>query len=440
MTLAELRKALAEKVKGLDELKTKALADGATKEDTDALTKALEEIEAIEAKIKTAQQVEDIIKRSAQPVDETETRTPAAAKKDLTNVQKVGLMMTSLLANHHDKSKSPAQHLEDHGYGQVVKELITTTPSAGGYTVPTNLSSEIIEILREESAFLRGNPRRIQMPNGNITLAAGDTGVTGGYGAEATDISVEQQTFRDVSLSAKRLSVLVPMSNELLSWSIGDMEAFVREDMNGALGELMDINLFRGTGASNTPLGITRIAGVPSFAANPATGTTPEIIAAVDATLARAEWNMRSRKVLGRRAAWVMSPRTAIYLSSLRDGNGNRVYPEMNVGPNAGAGGPMLRQKPVYTTGHVPVNLGTSGLESELWLVDYSHVLFGETESGFQFKASDEASYKVAGTMYSAFQRNVTLIRALTHHDTDLRHTGAVVRVTDVDWGDALTV
>jgi HK97 family phage major capsid protein len=202
----------------------------------------------------------------------------------------------------------------------------------------------------------------------------------------------------------------------------------------------MDINLFRGTGLSNTPLGITRINGVPSFAAASATGTTAQIITAIDNTLARAEWNMRSRKVLSRRAAWVMSPRTAIFLSSLRDANGNRVYPEMNVGPNPGANTPMLRQKSVYTTGHVPVNLGTSGLESEIWLVDYSHVMFGETESGFQFAASSEASYKVSGTMYSAFQRNVTLIRALTHHDADLRHVGAVVRVTAVDWGDDLTV
>lgn len=437
MTLAQLRAALAEVLKGLPALRDKAMADEATQEDTDALAASMKKVKDLEIKIATAVEVDEAIKRAAQPVDETETRTPAVAKKDLTNVQKVGLMMTSLLANHHDKSKSPAQHLEERGYGAVVKELITTTPSAGGYTVPTNLSSEIIEILREESAFLRGNPRRIQMPNGNITIAAGDTGVTGGYGAEATDIVVEQQTFRDVSLSAKRLSVLVPMSNELLSWSIGDMEAFVREDMNGALGELMDINLFRGTGLNNTPLGITMIAGVPSFAANSATGTTAEVIAAVDTTLARAEWNMRNRKVLGRRAAWVMSPRTVIFLSSLRDGNGNRVYPELSVGPNTG-GQIMLRNKPVYTTGHVPVNLGTSGTESEIWLVDYSHVLFGETESGFQFKASDEASYKVSGTMYSAFQRNVTLIRALTHHDADLRHTGAVVRITGVDWGDDL--
>lgn len=442
MTLAELRKALAEKVKGLDELKTKALADAATTEDTDALTKALEEIEAIEAKIKTAQQVEDIIKRAAQPVDETDEqrnagKVPAETLKKLTSVQRVGVAMTAMLAAHHHKS-NPLDELDKHGFGTIAKELITTTPSAGGYAVPTNLSGEIIEILREESAFLRGMPRRIPLNNGNMSLAAGDSGVTGGYGAEATDITVEQQTFREVNLSAKRLSVLVPVSNELLSWSIGDMEAFVKDDMNGALGELMDTNLLRGSGLSNTPLGIFRINGVPTFAALAATGTQAQIIAAVEATLARAEWEMRSRKVMGRRAAWVMSPRTRIWLSGLRDANGNRVYPELSFGPGTGRDAPILRGKPVYETGHIPINLGTSGLESEIALVDYSHVLFGETESGFQFAASSEASYKVSGTVYSAFQRNVTLFRALTHHDTDVRHVGAVVVVTGVDWGDDL--
>src|SRR5690606_32811889 len=156
--------------------------------------------------------------------------------------------------------------LEANGYGQVVRELISTTPSAGGYTVPTPLENEIIEILREDSAFLAGRPRELDLPNGNHTIPAGDSGVTGGYGAEASDISVEQQTFRDVKLQAKRLSVLVPASNELLTWSIGGMQAFIEDDIRGALGEQMDLNLLRGTGLSNTPLGITNIVGVPSFA------------------------------------------------------------------------------------------------------------------------------------------------------------------------------
>jgi HK97 family phage major capsid protein len=444
MNLAQLRAALAEKIKGLPAIRDKAMAENATQEDTDALKAAMDEVKALEAKIATAVEVDEAIKRSALPVDENVTErgnatVPAETLKKLTPVQRIGVSMTAMLAAHHNKT-SPLDELEKHGFGTIAKELITTTPSAGGYAVPKNLDNEIIEILREESAFLRGNPRRIGLQNGNMNLAAGDTGVTGGYGAEATDISVEQQTFREVNLSAKRLSVLVPVSNELLSWSIGDMEAFVKDDMNGALGELMDTNLLRGSGLSNTPLGIFRIPGIPTFAALPATGTQAQIIAAVEATLARAEWEMRSRKVMGRRAAWIMSPRTRIWLSGLRDANGNRVYPELSYGPGTNNAAPMLRSKPVYETGHIPINLGTSGLESEIALVDYQHVLFGETESGFQFAVSSEASYKVSGTVYSAFQRNVTLFRALTHHDTDVRHVGAVVVITAVDWGDELAV
>src|SRR5690606_29658993 len=140
------------------------------------------------------------------------------------------------------------------------------TPSSGGYAVPEPLEGEIIEILREDSAFLAGGPRRLQLPHGNHSIPAGDSGVTGGYGAEASDIGVEQQTFRDVNLSAKRLSVLVPASNELLSWSIGGMQAFIEDDIRGALGEQMDLHLLRGDGQSNRPLGITNIVGVPSFA------------------------------------------------------------------------------------------------------------------------------------------------------------------------------
>jgi HK97 family phage major capsid protein len=428
MTLAQIRAALAEKIKGLPALRDKALADEATQADTDALKAAMDEIKALEAKIATAVEVDEAIKRAAAPVDDTETRTPAAAKKDLTPVQKMGLAVTSIIAAHHAKS-TPQAELEKHGFGGMVKELVSTTPADGGYAVPTPLSNEIIEILREDSAFLAGGPRRVGLPNGNLTIPAGDTGVTGGYGAEASNITVEQQTFRDVTLAAKRLSVLVPASNELLAWSVGDMESFIQDDMRGALGELMDLNLLRGTGASNTPVGITKVPGIPSFAAI-TVGTT--LIDKIEATLARAETEMRNRKVMGRRAAWIMAPRTRIFLSGLRDGNGNRVYPELSYGPDAN--GPMLRGKRVLETTMWPINLGTAGDESEIALVDFSHVLFGEA-SGLSFKVSDEASYNVSGTMYSAFQRNVTLVRAITHHDTDIRHLGAVVKVTGVDWG-----
>lgn len=430
MSLAELRKALADKTKGLSDLQTKAFADGATQEDTDALQKALDEIDGINAKIALAERAENAVKAAARPVDETETRaTPAQPEKKLTPVQKLGLAVTSIISAHHERS-TPQAELEKHGFSGMVKELVSTTPSAGGYAVPEPLANEIIEILREDSAFLAGNPRRVGLPNGNLTIPAGDTGVTGGYGAEASDIGVEQQTFREVTLSAKRLSVIVPASNELLAWSIGGMESFIQDDMRGALGELMDLNLLRGTGLSNTPLGITRIAGVPSFAA--ITGGT-SIIHDIEATLARAETEMRNRRVNGRRAAWIMHPRTRIFLSGLRDGNGNRVYPEIQYGPGEG-GGPRLRSKPVYETTMMPANLGTSGDETDIHLIDFSHVLFGEA-SGLSFKVSEEASYKVGGDMHSAFQRNVTLVRALMHHDADIRHTGAVVNITDVDWG-----
>lgn len=428
MTLAELRKALADKTKGLSDLQTKAFADGATQEDTDALQKALDEIDGINAKIALAERAENAVKAAAQPVDETEIRTPAEPKKDLTPVQKFGLALTSILSAHVSKS-TPQAELEKNGYGALVKNLVSTTPSAGGYAVPEVLRDEIIEILREDSAYLSGRPRRIDMPHGNVHIAAGDTGVVGGYGGEATNIGVEQQTFREVTMSAKRLSVMVPASNELLSWSIGGMEQFIRDDMQSALVEHMDLNLLRGTGLSNAPLGVIRVSGVPSFAA--ITGGA-SIIHDIEATLAKAETEMRNRRVMGRRAAWIMAPRTRIFLSGLRDGNGNRVYPEIQFGPDAG--GPRLRGKPVYETTMWPINLGIGGDDSDISLIDFDHVLFG-VSSDMSIAASDVASYNVGGTEHNAFQRNTTVFRAIMHHDTALRHVGAVVNITDVDWG-----
>lgn len=431
MNVAQLRAALAEKIKGLPALRDKALAEDATQEDTDALAASMKEVTDLEAKIATAVAVDEAIKRSAQPVDETESGSPRrmpAEVKTLTTTHKLGLAVTATVAAHKNHT-TPQIELEKNGYGQLVKELVSTSGSAGGVAVPEVLKDEIIEILRENSAFLAGGPVKLDLPNGNLTIPAGDTGVTGGYGAEASDITVEQQTFREVKLAAKRLTTLVPASNELLSWSIGGMQSFIEMDMRGALGELMDLNLLRGTGLNDTPLGITKVQNVPSFAAITTAGST---IGNIEASLAKAETEMRNRKVKGRKAAWVMAPRTRIFLSGLRDGNNNRVYPEIQFGPDAG--GPRLRNKPVYETTEIPTNLGTGGDETDIHLIDFSHVLFGEA-SGLSFAVSDQASYKVSGTMYSAFQRNVTLVRAIMHHDADIRHVGAICNITDVNWG-----
>ena len=116
-----------------------------------------------------------------------------------------------------------------------------------------------------------------------------------------------------------------------------------------------------------------------------------------------------------------------MFLTNLRDGNGNKVYPEM--------GDNMLRKKPVHITTEIPDNLGDGGIASEIMLVHPGHVMVGE-HMGIEIAMSTEAAYKDAsGTMQAAFSRDETLMRMIMQHDIGLRHLAALSILTGVTWG-----
>lgn len=97
-------------------------------------------------------------------------------------------------------------------------------------------------------------------------------------------------------------------------------------------------------------------------------------------------------------SGWGMSNRTYMKLFGLRDGNGNKVYPEMAQG--------LLKGYPVQRTSAIPANLGTGGKETEIYFADFNDVVIAE-DGNMKVDFSKEASYIDAdGTLVSAFSRN----------------------------------
>jgi HK97 family phage major capsid protein len=127
------------------------------------------------------------------------------------------------------------------------------------------------------------------------------------------------------------------------------------------------------------------------------------------------------------RPGWIMPPRSKNHLITLRDSNGNLIYPEIR---NAN---PTIHTHPVFITNNIPQNLG-AGNETELYLVDASEVIFGEV-AGLEIAVSPDASYTVSGNTFSAFQGDQTLMRATLRHDIALKHDVAVAVKIGVTWG-----
>ncbi|EBA05996.1 phage major capsid protein [Sagittula stellata] len=303
------------------------------------------------------------------------------------------------------------------------------TATQGGFLIPEDVSTEVIELLRPASVVTAMSPRIVPMPNGNMTMNRRATGATFAYGEEQTDAPATGVTFGQVRLSAKKLHGIIPISNDLLRQSSTAVDRLIRDDAVADAAQIQDRFFLRGIGTESAPKGLRyQLVGTSFATSNILTFTdaTAPTIQQVDNDLGSLELALRNRNIVVTGAQWVMSPRMENFLMNLRDGNGNKVYPEMGDG--------MLRKKPYHVTTEIPDNLG-GGTETEIALIHPSHVLVGE-HMGIEVAMSTEAAYKDAsGTMQAAFSRDETLMRMIMQHDLGLRHLAAVAWGTAVKWG-----
>ena len=233
------------------------------------------------------------------------------------------------------------------------------------------------------------------------------------------------QTFDNLKLTAKKLTGLVPISNDLLAYSgtSPNVDKLVVDDLTGAMSSREDKAFIRDDGTLETPKGLLAwaLAGF-KFAAS-----VGDTIQKVETDLNKLILALESVNANMGAPGWIMSPRSFRFLEGMRDGYGNKVYPEMKDG--------NLKGYPVGKTTQVPNNLGAGTNQSEIYFVDFNDCFIGEDET-LLIDYSKEATYKDdSGNFVSAFQRDQTLVRVIAKHDFGPRHVESVAVLTAVTWG-----
>lgn len=372
------------------------------------------------------------VQTPAQVVQAASTGAPAQPRTPEVPGAKMARMVRALAAARGDNQKA-AQLALDRGYGEdVAASLNILDPTAGGVLVPANLSSEVIELLRPKTVVRKLGTRTLPLENGNLTLPRLKGGATVGYIGSDSDAPVTGQQFDDLKLTSKKMAALVPISNDLLSYAgvNPNVDRVVVEDLTNAVSAREDKAFIRDNGTANMPKGL-RFWAIPANVL-----VAPDLSAAADAiALLRLVDQALGKMILLLEMAdanmvtpgWIMSPRTFRFLEGLRDGNGNKVYPELAAG--------NLKGYPVGRTTQVPSNLGAGGDESEIYLADFNDCFIGEDET-LVIDYSKEATYKDGnGDVISAFQRDQTLIRVIAKHDFGPRHVESVAVMDKVTWG-----
>lgn len=300
---------------------------------------------------------------------------------------------------------------------------IETSAGSGGALVPQNTAMEVIELLRNRTIVRRLGARSMPLPNGNMSLPRMAGGSTSSYVGEGSDVLASNAALDDVKLSAKTMITLVPISNQLIGHAGRNVENLVLQDMLASMSVREDKAFLRDDGSSSTPKGFKKTA-MDAGRTVPWSGTAG--LATIDAYLDSLILKLMESNSLMISPGWGLSPRSYMTLFGLRDGNGNKVYPEMSSG--------MLKGYPIQHTNTIPSNLGTGTNETEIYFADFNDVLIGESGS-FAIDFSREATYKDdQGNLVSAFSRNQSLIRVVTEHDIGFRHNEGLVLGTGVTW------
>jgi len=408
--------------------------------ETDKLTKDQEaefdqltqQFDDLTAKIKRLEAAEKMQAETAKKVLASPATTPAVSVVNKPEVKgaKIARMVMAIGATGGKDPRAAAKYaLDNFNDNDVAMALDTGVPASGGTLVPKAFMAEYIEVLRPQSVVRNRVDRVIPMPNGNMSIPKITGGALAYYVGENQDATVSEQSTGDLELKAKKLITMVPVSNEMINYGgISEgVESMIIGDMTSANGERQDVAFIRGDGANDTPKGLTNLA----IAANKkaAVDSVAPSVQEVASDLGKLELSLRNANVKMIKPCYLLSPTQYIYLSKMRDGNGNKVYPEMANG--------LLGSYPYDVTNNIPSNLGAGANESEIILVDYNDIVIGDSLE-LSIAISEEATYKDAGgNLISAFSRDQTLIRLVSSHDIGARHDASIAVLTGVKWGAA---
>lgn len=311
----------------------------------------------------------------------------------------------------------------------VIKALGTLTGGSGGYLVQPEMG-EFIDSLGAGSAVRSLNARVVPMRNGSISLPGGSTGATANWVGENAVAGSSTPAERMVTMNAKKLMVVIPVSNELLEDASGLADEWIEDEGRRAAEEAEDLAFIRGVGSSNAPRGMYYRADSSNMfnithAAAAATG------AEIYADLGRAIQKLANYNVKMLRCGWCFSKRTEWHLRTKMNSFELPMFQSMNNG--------LLFGFPFASTTQIPNNLSIVGSadESEVYFADFQSVVIGETRETTLEVMKGAAYYDSdSSAVVSGLSNDQTVVVIRKRVDFTSLHDGKDIAVIKaVDWG-----
>ena len=223
-------------------------------------------------------------------------------------------------------------------FRQVSNVLVEGTDASGGYLVPAEWDTRLIEKLEQENV-LRKLGTTIQT-SGERKLNVAASKPAASWVEEGGALQFSDPTFAQVILDAYKLSVAVKVSEELLADNQYDLEGFLIRSFGEAIAAKEEEAFLTGDGSSK-PTGILH----PTYGGQIGVTATDSI--SVDDVL---DLVYKLKRPYRAKAAFIMADSTLAVIRKIKDGNGQYIWQ-----PALTAGEPdRLLGYPVYTSAYVP--------------------------------------------------------------------------------------
>ena len=307
------------------------------------------------------------------------------------------------------------------------KSMSAGTDTTGGFLIPTQAIQSVIDLLRNNLVVQQLGAT---MMNDLVGIPVEIPKVTSGSSAfwidEDATITDSQMALGQVSLNPKGLAAMVKLSNRLLALSVPSAEALVRSDLAATLAEALDLAALRGTGLAGQPLGIANTPGISTVNFAQPTDELGYITNPGWEQMYDMEGKLADANALKGNVGFAFHPNFKRNLSKVRaaahttlEGDGGFV---LNPATDAQLAN-LLGYKFSQTT-QIPITLGGSSNQTEVYMANWSDLLIGQWV-GLTLLASQEAG--------TAFATNQTWVRMITDVDVQVRRPESFVLGSNVE-------
>lgn len=261
MDPVELRKTLEEAGKAASEMAGKAASEAAT-----VVVKGVQE--SLEKKIgdqgSEIQKIGDQVVKLAQNI-EVSLKDIGASKKEIDTAsgkKSKALMFRGMITGNWSGADMERQMAE----AVKQKAIEAGDQAAGGYVIPTELSADIVKLVRERAVFNELGCMMVSPTRYIFNIPKVTQGVTAYMIGEGKAITESDMKFGMIQLTPKKAAALVYASREMIDAADPGIVDIINSDSADALVELQMLMALYGNGGANQPVGLYNQDGITKIA------------------------------------------------------------------------------------------------------------------------------------------------------------------------------